>query len=158
MLPLFVVALIGATSCNFSKGVKKDLATGLTATYNGFGVQDIYMADASGNKVSSNQIILGSPVAVIANGVTHYTEKDGKVYPGCNIILTDKNKKELLNLPDAFTDMANGTPASQAALLSAKVSTGSPMVAGETYHLYVRFYDKNNKENEILAQVDLLAK
>jgi len=31
------------SSCNFSKGVKKDLSTGLSASYNGLSIEDIYL-------------------------------------------------------------------------------------------------------------------
>jgi hypothetical protein len=30
------------------------------------------------------------------------------------------------------------------------------MAAGETYHLKCRFYDKKNKESEIIVDVDLV--
>lgn len=143
-------------SCQFSKGVKKDLNTGLTASYNGFSMDDIFLTNGDRNRLSNNKIVLGTKLLVIATGVTHYVEKNGRVFPGCTIILTDKNKKELLNLPDAFEDMKEGTLAKQAETLQAQLATGSPMVVGETYHLSVRFFDKNKKENEIVANVDIV--
>lgn len=145
-------------SCQFSKGVKKDLNTGLTTSYNGFSIDDIFLTNGDRNRLSNNQIVLGTKLLVIATGVKHFAEKNGQVFPGCTIILTDKNKKELLNLPDAFEDMKEGTLAKQAETLQAQLATGSPMVPGETYHLAVRFFDKNNKENEIVANVDLVMK
>ena len=101
---------------------------------------------------------MGSKLAVVATGVDYFTEKDGKVFPGCTIILTDKTGKEILNLPDAFAEMKEGTTAAEAKTLQASLTTGNPMVVGQTYHLYVRFYDKNKKESEIISNVDLLAK
>ena len=148
---LFVI-----TSCQFSKGVKKDLNTGLSANYNGFAIDDIYLADENGNRLSNNKITLGSKVLVVATGVDYFSEKDGKVFPGCRIVLVDKNKKEILNLPDAFADMTNGTTEAEAKTLQASLNTGEPMVIGETYHLSVRFFDKNKKENEIVSNVDLV--
>jgi hypothetical protein len=145
-------------SCNFSKGVKKDLSSGLSASYNGFAIDDIYLTDAGGTRLSNNKISLGSKIAVTASGVDYFEVKDGKVFPGCRIILTDKNKKEILNLPDAFTDMTNGTTPAEAKVLQAYLTTGSPMAAGETYHLSVRFFDKNKAASEIIADVDLLMK
>jgi predicted small secreted protein len=149
---------LSTASCNFSKGVKKDLATGLSSTYNGFAVEDIYLADADGNRLASSTITLGSKISVMASGVDYFEEKNGKVFPGCRIILTDKNKKEVLNLPDAFADMTGGTTAAEAKLLRASLNTGDPMVAGETYHLNIQFFDKKKKENEIVADVDILMK
>jgi predicted small secreted protein len=152
------VVCFSICSCNFSKGVKKDLSTGLSISYNGFAVEDAYLADGDGNRISSNTITMGSKVSVMASGVNYFEEKNGKVFPGCSILLTDKNKKEVLNLADAFSGMTDGTTAAEARLLRASVNTGDPMVAGETYHLHIRFFDKNKKDNEIAGDVDLLMK
>ena len=146
------------SSCNFSKGVKKDLSTGLSASYNGLALEDIYLTDAKGNRLSNNQISLGSKLDVVATGVDYFVEKDGKVFPGCSILLTDKTGKEILNLPDAFAEMKEGAIIAEAKTLQASLNTGDPMLVGETYHLSVRFFDKNKKENEIVANVDLLMK
>ncbi len=151
---LFALFLL-TVSCQFSKGVKKDLNTGLSTSYNGLAIDDVFLADESGNRLSKNQIALGAKVLMVASGVDYLTEKEGKVFPGCQIILTDKNKNEILNLPDAFADMTNGTTAAEAKTLQASLSTGQPMVSGETYHLLVRFYDKHAKEKEIVSNVDL---
>ncbi len=146
------------SSCSFSKGVKKDLATGLSTSYNGLTIDDIYLADGNVKRLGDNKITMGSKIAIIATGVDYFAEKDGKVFPGCSILLTDKSGKEILNLPDAFADLVNGTTVSEAKVLQASLTTGDPMVVGETYHLNVRFFDKNKKENEIVAKVDLLMK
>ena len=52
--------------------------------------------------------------------------------------------------------MANGTAAAEARTLQASLNTGNPMEVGQTYHLSVRFFDKNKAENEIIADVDIL--
>ena len=152
---LLIALTLIFSSCQFSKGVKKDLNTGLSASYNGFKLDDIYLADETGKRLSDNKINLGTRVFMIANGVDYFTEKDGKVFPGCQIILTDKSKTEILNLPDAFAEMTKGTTAAEAKVLQASLTTGQPMVSWETYHLLVRFYDKNDKEKEIVSNVDL---
>jgi len=153
---IFSFTLVTLFSCNYSKGVKKDLTTGLSASYNGFAVEEIYLADNSENRLNNNKVSLGSKIAVLATGVNYFSVKDGKVFPGCRIILTDKNKKEVLNLPDAFADITNGTTEAEAKTLKASLNTGNPMEVGETYHLSVRFFDKNKAENEIVADVDIL--
>jgi hypothetical protein len=155
---LLLPFLLFLTSCQFSKGVKKDLNTGLTASYNGFAIDDIFLTDGERNRLDNNKIKLGTQLLVLATGVDHYAEKNGKVFPGCTIVLTDKNKKELLNLRDAFEDMKDGTPANEAKTLQAQLNTGEPMIVGETYHLNVRFFDKNKKENEIVANVDIVVR
>jgi hypothetical protein len=157
-LTLPVAIILFSCSGGFSKGVKKDFTTGLSASYNGFSLEDIYLTSTDNKRLSSNALSLGSPISIMANGVEHFTEKDGKVFPGCTIILSDKAGKEILNLPDAFSEMKEGTTKQEATVLRAQLNTGDPMVKGETYHLKARFFDKNNKENEIIATVDLLMK
>jgi hypothetical protein len=154
-----IILLFLFVSCNFSKGVKKDLNTGLSTSYNGFSVDDVFLSlGDEGTKLSSNKVALGSVVSVMATGVENFTETNGMVFPGCTIILTDKAGKELLNLPDAFSDQVNGLKKEEATTLRATLTTGAPMAAGETYHLKCRFYDKKNKESEIIVDVDLVIK
>lgn len=154
---LCIVLFYCSCSGGFSKGIKKDLSTGLTATYNGFALEDIYLS-ANDSRLSNNKVALGDKVSIMASGVNNFTEKEGKVFPGCTIILTDNAGKELLNLPDAFADMAAGTAKEQASTLRAQLNTGDPMVAGATYHLKARFFDKNNAASEIVANVDITMK
>lgn len=153
-----IILLFIFASCNFSKGVKKDLNTGLTTSYNGFAVDDVFLTqgEEGGTKLSSNKVALGARINVMATGVANFAETNGMVFPGCTIILTDKAGKELLNLPDAFSDMGNGLKREEATTLRATLTTGDPMTAGETYHLKCRFYDKKKKENEIVTNVDLV--
>ncbi|MBX9784130.1 MAG: hypothetical protein K2X48_12645 [Chitinophagaceae bacterium] len=156
---VFIMTILFFTSCNFSKGVKKDLNTGLTTSYNGFAVEDVYLTEGEeGKKISSNQIALGSLINVQLTGVENYVEANGKVFPGCTIILTDKAGKELLNIPDAFSSMGDGVKKEEGNNLRAKLTTGDPMVVGETYHLKCRFYDKKNTDSEIITNVDLVMK
>jgi hypothetical protein len=143
-------------SCQYSKGFKKDMSTGLSATYNGFSIDEILLADGDKNRLTSNVVPLGNTVYVVATGVKNYTKENGKVFPGCTIVLTDKNQKRILDIPDALAEMKEGLPPEEALTLQANLSTGSPMVSGETYYLAVRFFDKKNKDNEILANADIV--
>lgn len=154
ILMVAICALLFACSGSFSKGVKKDLATGLSASYNGLTLNDIYLVVDSA-KAKSNKFPLGKKVVVEAQGVDFFTVEQGNVFPGCAMILTDKTGKEILNIADAFEHLNNGTSAEQATVLDATLNTGEPMVPGETYRLKVRFFDKKNSANEIVAQVDL---
>ncbi len=155
-LPFLILTACGGGS--FSKGVKKDITTGLNSSYNGFAVDDIYLTDDKGNKLTSNQVTLGNALLLVASGVENYKLVNGKAYPGCTIILTDKNKKEILNLPDAFASLSDGLPAAEATELKATLTTGAPMLAGETYQLYVHFFDKQNPTSVITSTVELLAR
>ena len=148
--------LVLLASCNFSTGIKKDLTTGLTSVNNGLSAEDIFLKEYEGARLLNNKVKLGSKISLAAAGIENFELKDGKVYPGCQIILTDKNKKEVINLPDAFADMVNGSTEDETKTLNATLTTGDPMVVGETYHLYVRFFDKQKKESEIVSNVDIM--
>lgn len=148
--------LLVHASCKFSTGIKKDLGTGLTSTNNGLSAEEIILKENDGPRLQNNKITMGAKISVSAQGVENFEIKDGKVFPGCEIILTDKNKKEVVNLPDAFSDLANGTTEEETKILDATLTTGNPMVVGETYHLYVRYFDKQKKESEIVCNVDLV--
>ena len=154
-LSIIALLLVFCCACNFSKGVKKDLNTGLTTTYNGFHVEDTWMEDGTGIKLTSNKIALGATLVVVASGVSHYTEKAGLVYPGCTIILTDTAGKEILHIPDAFSGRTEGLKPAEATRLSASLNTGNPMTVGAMYHLKTRFFDKQNKSNLIVSEVKL---
>jgi hypothetical protein len=155
---LLLISLSLLLSCQFSKGVKKDLGTGLSASYNGFALEDVYLTSgAEDTRLSNNKITLGNKVSIVVTGVEHYAEQNGVVFPGCTIILKDKTGKELLNLPNAFEHLKDGQPKAEASTLKAILTTGDPMVAGETYHLEARFYDLHKKENTIMTNVDLVA-
>jgi hypothetical protein len=157
-IKLFIVtACLALSACSggFSKGVRKDLATGLSASYNGLTLSDIYLVMDSA-RAKSNKIPLGKKLVVEAQGVDFFAVEQGKVFPGCSIVLLDKAGKELLNIADAFEHLNGGTNASEATVLDATLNTGEPMEVGKTYILKVRFFDKKKKENEILSQIELV--
>lgn len=157
ILTVMLLAL-AFSSCQFSKGVKKDLSTGLTASYNGFSIDDIFLVNEQNEKLNSNTIELGAEVKVMVTGVENYQVKDGRVYPGCTLMLTDKNKAELLNIPDLFADLPEGKSKDEAGTLVATLTTGEPMAPGETYHLHVKFFDKLKPASHITADVELVVK
>lgn len=157
---IFAIALSSiflTTSCQFSKGFKQDLKTGLKVSYNGFAIEEAYLTlnEEETKKLTSNKIPLGSKVNIWASGVKNFKEENGRVFPGCEMILTNKNGKKLLNIPDLFSDKNDGVSKDEATALNAKLTTGKPMIAGDIYNLKTRFFDKKNTENEIVAEVDL---
>jgi hypothetical protein len=157
MKKLFILIIIPFLA-GCSAGVKKDLTTGLSISYNGFTVDDAYLSDGDGNKLGSNKITLGSKIMVVVTGVSNFKIKDGKAFPGCMVLLTDKAGNKVLSVDDVFARMAEGIDPEKAKELESVLTTGDPMKAGETYHLKTRFFDKQDTENksEIVAEVDLV--
>jgi predicted small secreted protein len=142
-------------SCNYSKGVKKDLRTGLTLNYNGFGVQDVLLLDPSNKPMTNNMVQLNTKVAIAAIGVTNYGLKDGKAFPGMMLVVTDKKGSPIINAADLFEGAGGYNPA-DATELRGSITVGNPMVSGQTYHVKLRIWDKIKPESVINSEIDLV--
>lgn len=141
--------------CNFSKGAKKDLLTGLSYNYNGFRVQDVLLVNAANQKMNDNKVPLNSQIAIVATGVSGYGLKDEKAFPGMMLLVTDKKGTPIINAADLFNE-SQGYPAASATELRGDITVAQPMVSGETYHVKLRIWDKVKKENELNAELDIV--
>jgi hypothetical protein len=151
-----VAGLCGA--CNFSVGTNKDLATGLSYSYNGFAVERVVLVGPDNNPMSDNEVVLNSQVTIVVKGLTNYELKDEKVFPGLMMVVTDKAGTAVINEADLFASGTEGYPAADASTLSGIVTVANPMVSGETYHVKIKVWDKVKPENELTAEVDLEVK
>jgi hypothetical protein len=151
----FLVAAFLFTGCEFSVGAKKDLNTGLSVRYNGLNAEHIFLAGADDSPLSTSDIVLGSQVKIIADGVTNFKEVNSKVYPGCSILLVGPSNDSIFYVPDAYQDLSEGKPANEATYLTALLNTGDPMQVNSTYLLKVRFYDKQDTAHFIRAECAL---
>jgi hypothetical protein len=141
-------------SCNFSVGTKKDLLTGLSFNYNGFSVEEAYLAGPDDVPIKGNEVAMNSQVAIVLQGIENYTLKVGKAFPGLMLIVTDAQGNAVIDEADLFA-ATEGYSATDASALRGTVTIGNPMESGETYHTKMRVWDKNNPANEITAEVDL---
>jgi hypothetical protein len=141
--------------CNFSAGTKKDFATGLSQTYNGFTVDEVLLVGPDNKAMSDNKVKLGTKIAVVIQGLANYELKDDKAYPGLSLSVTDKDGKAVLGSEDLF-GQNDGFSATDASVLRGTLTVGDPMKAGETYHVKVHAWDKTKKENELTAEVDIV--
>jgi len=151
------LAIILLTGCNFSVGTKKDFNTGLSVSYNGFRIDNAYLVNSSDKQLNTNKIPLDSGFAIQVRGVENYTLKNGKAYPGCELSIFDKTGKSLGTAPDLMAEIAkNGLDPDKATTLSATLTLHEPFKRGEKYHITARFFDKENKKNEIKTSVDVV--
>jgi predicted small secreted protein len=150
-----VLGCIIFAGCNFSKGTKKDFRTGLSFNYNGFIVKDVLLVDPANQRMSDNKVQLNTQMAIVAIGVSNYGLKDGKVFPGMMLLVTDKNGTPVINAADLF-EGDQGHPEANANELRGDISIGKPMVSGESYHVKMRIWDKVKPDNEINAEADLI--
>ncbi|MBX2899355.1 MAG: hypothetical protein KF775_06880 [Cyclobacteriaceae bacterium] len=131
-------------SIGFSKGVKADLRTGAKTTYSGFAVENIYLVNADDQQLGSNELPLNSKFSVVYEGVANYTQKEGKVFPGLSMEVTDEAGNFILNEADLFSSYTDGFEAETASVLRGTVTVGEPMQAGQSYNCKVRVFDKNS--------------
>ena len=149
-----VLPALVLNSCNFSAGTKKDFTTGLSQTYNGFTVDEVLLVGPDNKVMSDNKAKLGTQIAIVIQGLANYELKDNKAYPGLALNVTDKQGNAMLGSEDLFAKN-DGFSAADAAVLRGTVTIGAPMKTGETYHIKVHAWDKNKKENELTAEVDI---
>lgn len=154
LITLLLSCLVFA-GCNFSKGTKKDLMTGLSFSYNGFIVKDVLLVDPADKRMTDNKVQLNTRIAIVALGINNYGIKDGKVFPGMMLLVTDKNGTPVLNATDLFEGDQGHLPA-EATELRGTITVAKPMVAGATYHVKVHIWDKVTAENTLDAETDLV--
>ena len=155
IVSLLLANLLISGACNFSKGAQKDLRTGLSFSYNGFIVQDVLLIDPANKRMTDNRVQLNTRIAIAAIGINNYGLKDGKVFPGMMLLVTDKKGTPVLNAADLFAG-DQGYPPANATELRGDITIARPMVAGETYHVKMRVWDKVKADNEINIEADLV--
>lgn len=157
-LPFYAFALACAlTACNFSVGTKKDLSTGLSYSYNGFAVSEVYFVDADNLPKGSNEVDLNSEVAIVVQGIEHYTLIDGKAYPGMSLTVSDQDGNRVIGEDDLFESNIGYSPV-EASVLRGTITVGEPMVSGQTYATTLRIWDKHNDKNTITVELNLKVK
>ncbi|MEO6980088.1 MAG: hypothetical protein ABI113_16985 [Mucilaginibacter sp.] len=152
---LLLANMLISAACNLSTGFKKDVSTGISFSYNGFRVKDVLLIDPADKRMTDNKVKLNTQIAIVALGINNYGLKDGKAFPGMMLLVTDKKGTPVLNAPDLFA-ADKGHPPAYATELRGDIIIARPMVAGETYHVKVRVWDKVKASNELNIEADLV--
>jgi hypothetical protein len=155
---IYFSVLLILTACSFSKGVKKDLTTGVSTYYNGFAVEAISVVDASDKALTSNEVALDSKLSIVFEGIGNYTLKNEKAFPGLSLQVTDAQGKDVINEGDLLASYTDGVSLEDASVLRGSVTVGNPMASGQTYHCKVRIFDKNKAESEIVSEMEFKVK
>jgi hypothetical protein len=151
------VLAIAACDVKFSAGVKKDLMTGLKVANSGLSLEDSYLS-AGEQRLSNHEAELGTKVRIVFTGVSGFTAKEGKVFPGGSLKVTGPAGEVVLDNADMYAKYSEtGVTEEQASELSVALTMGDPMEAGKAYHCVARLWDKNGK-GQIVAEVDLTAR
>jgi hypothetical protein len=151
-------ALLILTACSFSKGVKKDFASGASTSYNGFAVETISVVDANDKTLTSNEVALDTKFSIVFEGIENYTLKNEKAFPGLSLQVTDAQGKGVINEGDLLASYTDGVSVEDASVLRGSVTVGDPMVSGQNYHCKIRIFDKNKAESEIVSEMEFKVK
>jgi hypothetical protein len=154
---ILIFPILFILSCDYSKGVKKDLASGLSVNYNGFRIDETYLVGADDKAVDPDEVPMNSDVSIVIQGIENYEIKDGKAYPGLLLKVTDARGNAVIDEKDLFSE-GDGYSPEDAAILRGTVTVGTPMKSGETYHVLMQVWDKNKTENVINADLDITVK
>lgn len=144
--------LLFAVSCNFSKGTYTNSTIGLTYSYNGLKVGNVTLHESSkNNPLKGKEIKIGKVLYINIDNISGFTEEDGKIYPGCQIIVTDEDGNVALKEDDLYK---GGYDPKQASAFWLNVTMGSPIVAGKQYKTEAHIYDKKNEKNKLDITVE----
>ncbi|TAD98391.1 MAG: hypothetical protein EAZ97_10955 [Bacteroidetes bacterium] len=148
LLTVLSFVLFLATSCSKSSKDLEVKKSGLVAG-------DIYL-EVDGKRLDKNEVLFGSNVFLFVAGLNNLEQKDGKVFIGCSMVVSDSTGKILAESEDVFAQYKDsGISPQDAANLNINMDTGDPMVAGSTYNWKARFFDRLNPKNEIKTETDV---
>lgn len=158
-LVIIIIILSGCKGCSYSKGFSENLNTKLSAKYNGFTVEKFALVDAGLQPLTGNKVQSNSKFSIIAYNIGNYAVVNNKVYPACEVTLTDKSGKQILHVPDIFAEEAkDGVSTQNGKLVTVTATYTIPAeLKGQQLHANVHITDKMNSKNEITITDDVVA-
>jgi hypothetical protein len=146
--PDLVVTEESTTLSADGTGVKFDNDTELQTGFNGFSVEKAYIVDGDNKKIADSEIALNTRFSIVYEGVKNYTIKDGKVFPGISIQVTDNDQNTVISEADQLLSHTEGLDEKDASMLRATVAVSDPIKPGK-YIVSVVVTDKNNGDAAI---------
>ena len=89
----------------------------------------IYITNEKG-AVPGNEVRYGEKLRFNYQGISGFSVKQGKVYPGASIVVVDSSGKTVLEYTDLFAAYADGVNPEAARSLSLSLTIGDPMRTG----------------------------
>ncbi len=138
-----------------SAGTNKDFISGLSVSNSGLDFEEANLVDADNLITKVNEVAMSKTISIEIKGITNYQVQDGQVYPGMDLVVTDKDGTVVLEGRDILAD-EEGYDAEKASVLSGTVTAGEPMTSGQTYLARMKVWDKLKPENQINAEVEIV--
>jgi hypothetical protein len=146
-----LLLMIALNSCQFSKSVKKDLASGLLTTGDGLSCDDVYIA-VNDEKVNRNTFIYGEEFVIKFNDIEGFTKENDYLFPGMKLVVTSIAGDTVLQSKDLYSEYPNGMKLSPL-LLTSILSVASPMKSKGEYSLNILIWDKKG-DGHFTAKLD----
>jgi len=149
-----VVAAFLISAC--TAGVNKDLITGLKVSNSGLSYKEANLV-VDNAKVTSSEFKLGDVVYLEVNGIEGYVEKDGKVFIGASLVITDPKGNKIMDYADLFAETAaEGVSPKDAPVITLHFPTDSLMLGAKCLWKS-KIWDKSGK-GEINTELEFTVK
>jgi hypothetical protein len=130
-------------ACSFSKSVKVDLLSGLTAKGDLISCDDVYLT-VNGEKVNSNVFTYGEEFYLNFNKIEGFKRENERVFPGMDLIVTNTAGDTMLYSTDMYKNYPEGINLSPL-LLQSNITVADPIHSNMEYILTVNLNDKKDK-------------
>ena len=152
---LFFVFIAGLVcGCSFNKGVKKNLATGLYYSHNGFKGNNVVAYNGYNERLQDNKLPENSILMLYFDNIENFTVVDGKVSIGCELTVTDPDGNTMLHYDDLYKDL-KAVSLEDAKYSHVRVTLAKPIVAGKTYTVKSKLFDKKNEKNYVNVDMEV---
>lgn len=134
--------------------VTKQLLEDLTVRATGLSYKDVYFVGRNGR--NKNEARIGDRIGLIVEGMKGFTEESGKIFPGADIAIYDKEGKEKYRSEDIFKSDEGADPAKAAEDISLFLTLKDEKLAGDESKWIFKIWDKKSNgtfEAEIMLKL-----
>lgn len=118
---------------------------GLILTPKGLKVRSVFVTNANG-ALQSNKVSYSEKLKLNFYDLDGFSKKEGKVFVGGSMVISDSNGKVILQYTDLFADYdQTGVDPAATEKLNLSLIIGNPLKKGETYNWRARIWDKVGK-------------
>ncbi len=136
-IKILLVALV-FSACNFNQSVNKDLITGATSRGDGLACDNVSI-QIDGKKEKRNSFTYGENVVFVFDGISGFTEENGKVYPEISMVVVKKENQMVLSELNLL-NLTEGTDLSPLQL-QANLRPNFPHKNNEEYEVQLTIWD-----------------
>jgi len=127
-------------SCQFNGSIEKDLLTGMVSKGKGISCEEVYVSNGQSRKQNTD-FTYGEVLSLNFAEVEGLEQSEGRVYPGMDLLVLDKNRDTVLYRPDLYHEQVEGFPQSTKTL-QARIVLADPIRSDMEYRGKVRIWDK----------------